>query len=94
MKEISRLEPTKDNLNEKPSKKRKLLREREITARPIAPTTETARIQTFLSTLETKQGTIFAHGSDNFGEGSAQNGEGPSRPFEHRWENNLSEEES
>jgi hypothetical protein len=94
MREISKLEANKDNSNGKPFKKRKRPIEREITAHSIAPPTETARIQTFLSTLETKRGTIFSHGSDNFGEGSAQNGEGPSRPFEHTCENELLEEES
>ena len=89
MKEISKLEPNKDSSNENPFKKRKRPIEREITTDSIAPTTETTRIQTFLSTLETKRRTIFSHEGDNLVEGSAHNGEGPSRPFEHRWKNEL-----
>ena len=90
----SAFEKPDEELKEIRSKKRKRPIKREITAHSIAPTTETAQRQTFLSTLETKRGTIFSHGGDNLGEGNAQNGEGPSRPFEHRRANELSKEES
>ena len=94
MKEISRLEPIKDSSNEKPLKKRKRPIETELPTHSAASTTEAAQLQKLLFGLGKKQGRIFSYGNANLGEGSAQNGEDPSRPFEHRWENELSNKDS